>query len=420
MKHPKLILMCLFALTAISTYCQTDFRPAYYITHDNDTIHGLIDYRGDQRNTKVCIYRSDEDSDPVNFGPDEIAAFRFQQGKYYISKWLEINNEKSQVFAEYLVNGITDLFYYRDHNGDHYFLEKEDGEVIELKEDLRTVEVDGKVYTRDTKRHIGLLKSAFSDCSEIQPDLETATLSHKSLITLTSEYHGYVCEDEQCLIYEKELPSVKLGIAPVLGYGSSSIRFPTYALLDHMEFESSISPYLGVQLNLNSPRLNEKLYLQLDAGIVRNYFYAFSNVEVESAVHYVDVHLNSLFMHYILAFKYKFPKGRVRPTIAAGGLASHMIKNEIRYIQESQSEGVVYAYETNSLPMAIMHWGGMLQAGLDFELSDDWTCFAQFRYQVGRGSNYENQFDQPDQGIDKPELLVSNLSSFSILIGIYF
>lgn len=411
MKHPKVLLVLLGLMVALSAYSQTDFRPGYYITHDFDTIHGEIDYRRDQRNMKECVFRANKEAVSVSIGPDKISSYRFQQGKYYISIWLKINSEKTQVFAEFLVNGIVNLFYYRDLNGDHYFLQKEDGEMFELEDEFQTFVVDGQVYTRDTKRHIGILKSAFSDCSEIQSDLDKAILSHKSLITLTSDYHGYVCDDQQCLIYEKELPSVKLGIAPVLGYGISSIQFQAYDLIENLDFESSSAPILGIQLNLNSPRFNEKLYLQFDMGIVKNYFYAYSETETEENVNYVDVHMENMYMNFSLAFKYKFLKGNVRPTIAGGALASYMLSGDVRYIHEQDSDGVVYTYSLNSIPLAVMHWGGMVQAGLDFDISEGWTCFTQFRYQVGRGSNYID---------DRGEMLVSRLSSVSVLIGIYF
>ena len=116
-------------------------------------------------------------------------------------------------------------------------------------------------------------------------------------------------------------------------------------------------------------------------------------------------------MHYSLAVKYKFPKGRIRPTIAGGGIASHMLSNDVRYIREHNDEGVVYTYETNTLPLAIMHWGGMVQAGLDFEISDRWTCFTQFRYQIGTGTEFD---------VDRGEILASRLSSVLVLVGIYF
>lgn len=39
-------------------HAQTDFRPGYYTTWENDTVYGLIDYRSEIRNSKICEYRS--------------------------------------------------------------------------------------------------------------------------------------------------------------------------------------------------------------------------------------------------------------------------------------------------------------------------------------------------------------------------
>ena len=34
---------------------QSDFRPGYYITNDLDTVFGLIDYRGEIRDSRICV-----------------------------------------------------------------------------------------------------------------------------------------------------------------------------------------------------------------------------------------------------------------------------------------------------------------------------------------------------------------------------
>lgn len=207
MKMIKLFLVIFLIITSLKWLSQTDFRPGSYISLKNDTVHGLIDYRGDIRNAKFCVFKKDENSKPVKYAPGKIKAYRYTDSKYYISKIVKTKDDEKQVFVEYLVNGIADLFYYRDMqvNGNHYFIETEHGELFELKNEKDTIFIEGKgKFLRETNRHIGLLKVAFADCMEIQPQIDKIELNHKSLINIAKNYHDYVCEEDKCIIYEKK------------------------------------------------------------------------------------------------------------------------------------------------------------------------------------------------------------------------
>ena len=63
---------------------QTDFKSGYIIDLKGDTIFGQIDYRGDVLMSKVCKFKDDQDK-ITEFAPNEIAAFRFTDSKYYVA-----------------------------------------------------------------------------------------------------------------------------------------------------------------------------------------------------------------------------------------------------------------------------------------------------------------------------------------------
>lgn len=88
MKLYRLLLLGLFFSTGILN-AQTDFRPGYIIKALDDTIHGLIDYRGNLLMGEVCRYRTNEKEDVQIYYPTDIVAFRFNESKYFVSK--EIN-----------------------------------------------------------------------------------------------------------------------------------------------------------------------------------------------------------------------------------------------------------------------------------------------------------------------------------------
>lgn len=54
------LLILFFAIliaSATSLFAQFDFRPGYVVTSENDTLHGLIDCKGNKANARKCVFR---------------------------------------------------------------------------------------------------------------------------------------------------------------------------------------------------------------------------------------------------------------------------------------------------------------------------------------------------------------------------
>jgi hypothetical protein len=45
-------------------YAQLDFRPGYIVTHQGETVQGLINYRGDGRSQRLCTFKKDASAAP--------------------------------------------------------------------------------------------------------------------------------------------------------------------------------------------------------------------------------------------------------------------------------------------------------------------------------------------------------------------
>ncbi|MDX2443918.1 MAG: hypothetical protein QNK30_08975 [Bacteroidales bacterium] len=388
-KHTRLYLSAMLFFNAIAIFGQTDFRAGYIVTNDLDTIFGEIDNRGDMRNCRICSFRMNQQAGIMEYQPADIHSYRLTEGKYYISKIVPVNVDKRQVFAEYLVNGITDLYYYRDGSNDHYLIEEEDGSIHELTDKKEKIYVDGKSYERESYKHIGLLKAAFSDCMEVQPEIENASLSHKSLIQITSDYHDYVCDGEKCIIYEKEIPAFRLVVAPLAGIGFSSISFSKHQILTKIHFENNLAPFLGLQLNASAPRINERISLQLASSLSKDYYYGFHQEEFIYSVTILDAHLNTLFLKSSFALKYTFPNGKVRPTVTAGGLMNVLLWGSSGYVAEQVSGQVVSLSAYTDLPINNILWGGFIQLGLDYHLLKEREFFSNLGLDMGKGSSTE-------------------------------
>ncbi|WP_025007342.1 hypothetical protein, partial [Marinilabilia salmonicolor] len=189
---------------------QSDFRPGFIITNSLDTLHGFVDYRGEIRNMKVCNFKEHKAAPAREFNPGDIYGYRYNSGKFYITKQIKTEAFSDTVFVEFLLKGISNLFFYRSLNYTAYFIESEKGELLELKAEDIEIEKDGAIYYRESKKYIGLLNYAFSDIPEIRQNIADAELNHKSMIQITRKYHDYKCSDDACIVYEKKIPVLKV------------------------------------------------------------------------------------------------------------------------------------------------------------------------------------------------------------------
>ena len=269
----SLFIFTLYFGVSLTCISQSNFQAGYYISWENDTVQGLINNRGETGNFRSCTYKKDEISKSTKFSAEEIQAYRFIDDKYYVSKKINTTRGEEQVFVEFLVNGISNLYFFRDPDNYLYLIEDENGNLLELFNEEETIFVEGKgEVSRNTYRHIRMLKLAFANCMEIQPRVEQAQLTHKSLIKLTKDYHSYVCDDEECIVYEKMVPPIKILFAPIVGFTTSNLKFDK-GFYSGFTYDQDINLTFGIQINAALPRVNDGISVQLDLLYSNNDFY---------------------------------------------------------------------------------------------------------------------------------------------------
>ena len=142
MKKGCLLFYLIFFQYCYISFGQGNFRPGYIVTYNSDTLRGFIKLKSNFENSKSCIFKTEKNQIPKILSPDDIRAYRIENGKYYLSKEIEIDSLKKKVFLEYLVNGIVNLYYYKDPLNEYYFIEKDkilsrlsnEGSIVTVKE----------------------------------------------------------------------------------------------------------------------------------------------------------------------------------------------------------------------------------------------------------------------------------------------
>ncbi|MCU4163777.1 hypothetical protein [Carboxylicivirga caseinilyticus] len=288
MKLKSLILFgLLFSIGVLKA--QTDYRQGFILTHTGDTIYGEIDYRSDLLMSSLCRFK-DRENAIKEYSPDDITAYRFVDGKYYIVK--EINNEK--VFLEFLIKGEINMYYMRDKIGDHYYLDKVDVPLIELPYEEGTKYLNGEEVSFETTKHIGILKYYMQDAPGFQSRINSIKRpEHKNLIKLAEDYHKAVCDGEQCIIYEKSTPLIN--ILPEFIVGVS--RYTNFDA-----FNDKLYMHTGLIGHIWMPSTSEKMYFR--TGVL------FSQLE------YYGQKKN--YYKIPCQIEYIYPQGIFRPRVSYG------------------------------------------------------------------------------------------------------
>lgn len=373
------ILSVSFFLLAFNGYAQTDFRPGYYITWDNDTVWGLIDYRGKIRNSSFCEFKENETSNSIRFAPSEIQAYRFVDDKYYVSKEIKFGDMGKPVFLEFLVDGITNLYFYCSINESFYLIEDKKGNLLKLDNEEKKEYIEGKGYVlKKNYEYIGCLKVVMSDCMEIQKDIEKVSMGQKSLIEITKEYHDYVCDGEKCIVYEKTLPLMKVRFAPVMGVNVSELCFDQKQF-SNFDFGQTVIPSVGLLLNMSLPRLNEKLSIEFESNLGKSKYVGNYISEELKITNYFEAYVNLLALNSSASLKYTFPRGKVKPTLAVGFAFDFVLNKDTKVVQEEKYYNSVYTYETYDVPVSSNLYGPCLKLGCDYTFCNH-TFFAALAF----------------------------------------
>jgi hypothetical protein len=200
-----------------------------------------------------------------------------------------------------------DIYFLRNQQGDHYYLEKEGGPLVEIpyKESIKWMEgEDGteKEYFYKSTIHWGVLSYATQDVPQLKATIDKIKEpTHGNLIKVAKAYHNAVCEEgEQCVIFERPLPLSKIKVEIATGFYNQLRTREKNNLYDN----KSGTGMIGANIYLWLPRINENWYFKT------GFLYTNCSLKGEKDV--------SPFIKIPLQGAYVYPKGKFRPTFSGG------------------------------------------------------------------------------------------------------
>ena len=250
-------------ITEISAFCQTEYRNGYIVNNQNDTVVGLIDYRGDVYNSKQCRFKLPFSEEFIDYAPNEIQEYRFADSKLYVSKEVEIEDKTENYFLECLIKGELTVYFLRTRdNDDYYFIESDEGLLLaENNESIITNEYGDKYY-RKSNQYKGVFKYQLRDQGTVlYKDIDNLKYDRDAIIDLSKKYHVMVCDSYECIIYEKQFPERRNFFGVSASWGNQSFNYGK----SYTEFGGNLSPYWSVSLDFktNMVKLSERVFFEV-------------------------------------------------------------------------------------------------------------------------------------------------------------
>jgi hypothetical protein len=371
MKRTIPLFMAFIFTFGITAHAQKNLRKAYVITLQHDTIHGYIEFGTDESNMAVCIFRTSLMGDEKRYLPGEIYGYRFiEEGRFYVSKEVEIlKGDKKTVFLEFLLQGIKNLYYYKEM-GEYYLVEDQEGEWLVMSK--RADYYVGTKFYRDT-RYIGVLKYAFSQHELSNIRVDKAQFDRRSMIGIAREYHERVCDDgSDCIIFEYQSRFGKLALDAVsegfigLTSGVQRVKFGMNffasggAFYHHMKFLNFVEAGQTINLNSLNPSFAAGAMLNLPVRVAflslvveANYSRIASgtNYFVGAPVHHIykTFSFNADNISGLVGLRLTFPYKKSGTAIEVGYIDSYYIDPATKYTSIRYFSIATGGYFTNNI-----------------------------------------------------------------------
>jgi len=316
----KTIYLIVISLFGSFTFClaqNNNYKPGYVITNEMDTIYGLIDYRVDAMNAKFCMFKKDETSRVQMYSPGEIYGYRFsQEGKFYITYEIILDDNPRTVFIEYLIDGMMSLYFYEDIDTQlrYYFFEDEEGNLTSIsKKQDEMYNVRERTIAKEDNRYKGAINFLFHDYEGLKKDVKNVEFDHESMIKLTKNYHDLTCPmGEECIIFETIPDKNYTKWSPYIYAGVQA--FAIGDVFDELDI-TGYAPIIGFGIDISSPRRTQYVSAFVDVSISKLQRTLSENTSFYRG--YIPRY-DSYALTMQVGAKFIYPKGKIRPFCELG------------------------------------------------------------------------------------------------------
>ena len=320
----KVILSILCAISATVTMSQTNPKSGYVITNSGDTIRGIIDLRTNERLSKQCEFWANGEKEGKTYKPGDIEGFRFDNnGKYFVSRRLNVTGEPELFFAEYMVQGKMNLYCVVYSQNEYFFFEREDGEMALLSNKTMSFTsnsealASNKILKQQKQEQYGKVKLLLQKSGRAVVDMDDENLTRKKLVNVVRDYHNDVCTDgSHCMVYEYNDKNDK-GTVNFKGFAGfqyySSLQTGNQAWEEANYTGATYEIGLGMEFNFE--RVAKGFSAEFDFALTPKYS---STDNLKSKLTNVKSRYERTMMTFSLGAVKRFGTGKIQPLVRGG------------------------------------------------------------------------------------------------------
>lgn len=356
-----LILKLVFLTSIFCCAAQDKWEPGFIISIKGDTLHGFLENNDIRANIQFCNFRKSLEESPRQYGPQDVRGYRFSEGKFFITIHVGSDEFEGPVFMEYLIKGQANIYRYLN---DRFFIETVDG-MQELKNTEKDVEHKGDKYVQLKKEYVLILNYFMRDAN-MRDQIQSVRYNSKSLVNLAKRYHENVCNDEECIVYEKSFSRLKFRYRATGGLSFGKFNF---GRISETNFSSGGYAGFGMELRNISPWV-EKFSVSLDLVFSRQTSYNIQAISDQTGVpvtyegeYFVlakdrsvtflgnndpsasvfdefDLEINPVSLSVPVVLNFYFSKGTVAPYVGLGGVAEFLLGRNEEFVYHHYQDGL--------------------------------------------------------------------------------
>ena len=254
----KFLFGLLLMTVTLTAGAQINPKPGFIITNAGDTVRGILDFRTNDILAKRCDFWANEGAESKTYKPGEIEGFRFDDnGKYFVTRRLNVYGDQELYFAEYMVQGKMNLYCVADKYAEYFFFEREDGEMALFTNraliSSSTLQEENE-HLQEKKEQYGKVKYLLKDSWNAVQHMNEADMTRKKLVNVVRDYHNDVCTDgSDCVVYEYKAESDKV-----------KTHFKAFAGFAYYSHERTLNQNLGAHENYSGCAFEIGLGAEMD------------------------------------------------------------------------------------------------------------------------------------------------------------
>ena len=265
MRITKILLFLFCAAGPYLLKGQSNLFRGYYVTLENDTVRGYIEYRTEERNQKLFVFRKNFENTAQKFLPENVIAYSVDEKVFYESHtYIHRRGEELTGFFKVIVRGKLSLLTYKSK----YFAKDDEGKLHEIS---KRQESAGGNKIRTDFRGIGVLKALMIDCPEIQRGFLDRYQFEKNFAPLFRKYNECIGSSYSDVRKIPVKPRLELGIQ----ISPTITKLTLVREFSDADFGQSVSTTAGAFSSICFPRLSNRISFVLEASYNKcnNYSY---------------------------------------------------------------------------------------------------------------------------------------------------